>query len=73
MAKTMSSDNTAPSGTVGSNSGIKVAKDNEFVCCGNPAYSLLQLKVKGLFDLIRIGHGWGIDTEQGQMLVASQR
>ena len=57
-----------PGGAVTVNSPIKVTKNDEFVSVGNSGDDGIQVFIKLVLDLICVGHGGCIGTDNGDKL-----
>jgi len=66
-------DNTIPCVMVGSHSCIEVSKDEDFVCQWDCGDECTQLVVELTFVVVRVCHGWSIDTKQRSIPAVAQR
>ena len=58
----MFSDGSRPGMVFIAHTYAEVAEDNEPLCFWDRGYEGVKLFIKPVFDLIRVGHGWGVGT-----------
>ena len=56
-------------GAVTAKSHVEATKDDELVCVGNSGDDSVEIFIKPMFDLIRVGHGGGIGADKGGQLL----
>ena len=66
-------DHSFPGDAVTTNSRVKITKNDEFVCVGNSCDDSVQIFIKLVLGLSWVGHGGGIGTDNGDVLLPMRK
>ena len=64
LSNSMSPQDALPGRPICTNPGIEITKDDELVLSGHAVNCSSELRIEHVLVLVRILHGWGIDTNE---------